>query len=297
MKPESKSGMPLSAIGFGYAALLVFCWAAYNVAAKAGMDGEFRAQDISALRFGVAGVLLMPLAMTRYSHFWQSIGIWRILVLAGLSGPIFGFVVVGGFAYAPLSHGMLFAPSAAMAVGTTLGIIYAGQTVSTHRVVGMLTMMVGLFLLVGFEFAATGPKLLFGEAMFLAGGSMWGTFSFLLGRWKLDALATTCVVGSMSGALSIPLYLLTWGGRFPAAAPADIAFQALMQGIVGGGIAVFAMVKSTEHLGAAQVALLPVFSPAAAMVISAVFIGTVPSAGETAGAVIVTIGLAIALRR
>ena len=152
MKSNSKSNTPLSAIGLGYAALLVFCWAAYNVAAKDGMDGAFRAQDISTLRFGVAGALLMPLAVTRYSRFWNGIGVWRILVLAGLSGPIFGILVVGGFAYAPLSHGMLFAPSAAMAVGTALSIVFDGHRVSGQRIVGMLTMLAGLFLLVGFEF-------------------------------------------------------------------------------------------------------------------------------------------------
>ena len=296
MKSDKNSRPPMSAIGMGYAALLVFCWAAYNVAAKAGMDGAFRAQDLSTLRFGVAGLLLMPLAVTRFRRFWNSIGIWRILVLAGLSGPVFGIVVVGGFAYAPLSHGMLFAPSAAMTVGTALSVLFDGHSVSRQRIAGMLTMLAGLFLLVGFEFDSTGPKLLLGEAMFLAGGSMWGTFSFLLGRWKLDALATTCVVGTMSGALAIPIYLMTWGGSLPPVTPSEIALQAFMQGILGGGVAVYAMVKSTEHLGAAQVALLPIFTPAVGMVISAIFIGTVPSLGEIAGALIVTLGLAIALK-
>lgn len=282
--------------GIGYATALVMCWATYNVAAKAAIDGAFRSQDISTLRFTIAGLVFIPLAATRYMSYWRQLGLWRVLALAFLSGPIFGLMGVGGFTFAPLSHGMLFAPSAAMIVGTLLSRFYGGAQLTLQRVIGMALMIIGLAILVGFELGDAGPQLLLGEAMFLIAGTMWGGFTFLLGRWNLDGTATTVVIGATSAVFAVPIYFATWGGSLPDVTLHQVAFQAFMQGVLGGVVAVFAMVKATEKLGAAQTALLPTLTPAAAMTVSAIFVGITPGTGEIAGAAIVMLGLGVAIK-
>lgn len=286
----------LSMVGIGYAAALVLSWSAYNVAAKAGIDGPFRSQDISGLRYGVAALLFLPLALTKYLSFWRSIGLWRIFALAILGGPLFGTIAVGGFTYAPLSHGMLFAPATVMTVGNLLSVVFGGDTLTARRLLGMAVMVVGLAILVGFELGTAGKSLLIGEALFVLSGAMWGSFTFLLGRWKIEAVPATCIVGATAGLLAVPLYFMTWGGSFPDAPASAIALQALMQGVIGGGLAVFILVKSTEHLGTARTALLPVLTPAVAIALSAIFVGTVPTTAEVIGSIIVMGGLTIAMR-
>ncbi len=73
--------------------------------ARAGILAGFSPGDLILLRFGVSGLLLLPLVWR--AGLWSLAGIgWsRGMVLLALGGPGFALMQSGGYAFAPLAHG------------------------------------------------------------------------------------------------------------------------------------------------------------------------------------------------
>src|SRR5687768_11539007 len=66
MSVEVRSGveasrLPVRGIAWGVAAVLA--WALYNVGAKLGVAQGFQSQDLTLMRYGVAGLLMLPLIL------------------------------------------------------------------------------------------------------------------------------------------------------------------------------------------------------------------------------------------
>ena len=91
--------------------------ALYTVFARWGISRGLSSPDLTVLRFGVAGLLTLPiltLAMLRDSK--QFTARWRVwLLIAFLAGTPFGLLMFGALQFAPASHAAVF-PFTAMSV-------------------------------------------------------------------------------------------------------------------------------------------------------------------------------------
>jgi threonine/homoserine efflux transporter RhtA len=56
---EQPSALPLQGVARGIVAAVT--WAVYNVGAKVGAAQGFRPADLTVIRFGVAGLIMLPL--------------------------------------------------------------------------------------------------------------------------------------------------------------------------------------------------------------------------------------------
>ncbi|MEL6210843.1 MAG: EamA family transporter [Pseudomonadota bacterium] len=146
------SPLPPAACGAALGVLTVLGWASYNVAAVHGIEAGLNAIDLTLLRFGTAGLILAPaLLVLRWRDpcrgRWPGTG--RALVLALLGGPLFGALAVGGYAFAPLSHGMVLAPAAVFVAGLALTVALNGERVASRRIAGGFVVVAGLTVLSG----------------------------------------------------------------------------------------------------------------------------------------------------
>lgn len=80
-------GKLLAGIGFGLVAAAA--WSGYSVASRAGVTAGFSAFDLTALRFIVAGLVLLPLLLRRGLRDLTGAICWRGIVLALGAGPLF----------------------------------------------------------------------------------------------------------------------------------------------------------------------------------------------------------------
>ena len=269
-------------------AVTILCWAAYNVAAKAGIDADLSPAALTLLRYVTPGLVALPLwwFLRRRDH-QNTLPLARLVVLALFGGPLFGVVAVSGYQYAPLSHGLLFAPVAVFVSGSLCGAILMKEELTATRYLGATIMFVGLAILVGLEPHGITRHWPLGIAFFILAGVMWGVYTVLLRYWRVPLLAGTAAIASLSAISSL---FFVGPYAFASLAQADVQaliFQTLMQGIVGGMLSVAALVAALRHLTAQTAAMLPTFTPAVAMLMAWLFLGTRPATLEVLGAVIV----------
>ena len=284
--------LALRGVAWGMVAALA--WATYNVGAKIGAAQGFQPADLTMIRFGVAGLVMLPLLARAGWRDLGGLGWGRGSALALLVGPLFGFVVNTGFVLAPLSHGVVLGPAATMLTATALGCAFAGERLSRAQLAGMAILAAGL-LTIGYDGlgAHAGDLVWLGDLGFVAAGLLWGTFTFLLRRWQVHAVQATAAVSVLSMAVVVPVYFaLTELPDLPAHA---VAVQAIYQGGLGGCLGVLAYSLAVGHLGASRAALFPSFVPALATLLAMPMLGEVPDALQTAGILLASLGLLTAL--
>lgn len=283
--------------GWALGGLTVFCWSAFNVAAKHGMENGFRAMDLAALRFIVPGIFLIPAFLMLRGRLHNPLSAGKILTLVILGGPAFGFIVVSGYRWAPLSHGLVFGPAAVFAMGSLLGYVLNGERPGRRHLIGGLVMITGLTVLSGFDLATLGLETIKGDLCFLTAGSLWGICTALMQRWKVDPITGVVTLGSVSALVAVPLYLLASKGELPDIPVNALLLQVIMQGLVGGFLSSFFMILAVKRLGTSKTALLPALTPVTGVLLNLMMLSVMPSWAEAAGIALVTAGLMFAVYR
>ena len=128
-------------------------------------------------------------------------------------------------------------------------------------------------------------------------GLLWAGFTVASRRMRADALTATAVVSVLGGAASHGLWL---GFGDPAAMLAQgwrvLAVQAVVQGGVGGVLAVYAFARAVALLGAARAAMAPAVVPALAVVFGIPVAGEWPEPAQWLWLGVVMAGLPLAMR-
>ena len=287
---------PITGTLFG--TITVLSWAGFNVAAKAGIDAGMSPAALSFLRYLTPGVFAIPLLIWLLSRAPAvRMPIHRLAVLATLGGPLFGLIAVAGYQFAPLSYGLLFAPVTVFISGTLPGMLLWKEQVTAPRVLGALIMFGGLARLVGIETTGVGGNWLLGVGLFVTAGTMWGAYTVLLRHWRIPVLEGTSAIASLGAILAaIALAPFAWPSLSETELPMLLT-QVAMQGFVGGILSVVALVAALQRLSTQTAALLPTFTPAVAMMIAWVALGTKPETMELVGTLVIFLGFALAVQK
>jgi drug/metabolite transporter (DMT)-like permease len=282
-------GVGLAAAGIG---------ALYTVYARWGIAHGLQAQDLTALRFGVAGMLTLPvlwIALRRdAAGFRRQARVW--LAVAALAGTPFGLLMFGALQFAPASHAAVFPFSAMSVVGLVMSAWLLKDRLTARKVAGIGVVMGGLLLLSGVDAASFTGRAALGDAMFVAAGTLWAGFGILLRRHRLDPLVATAVVSASALLTYIPTYLIATGGAGLAVVPAHVLWtEVLVQGVIAGAGTLLTYATMVKLLGPARAAVFPALAPGLAALLAWPVLGHVPTAAETTGLVIVMAGLALAV--
>lgn len=272
--------------------------ALYTVYARWGIAQGLHASDLTALRFGVAGLLMLPLLVhalrTRRDVL---LGRWRLwLAVAALAGTPFGLLMFGALQFAPASHAAVF-PFAAMSLaGLMLSALVLGDKLTSRKAAGIGVVLCGLALLSGVEAASFSGRALMGDAMFVAAGTLWAGFGILLRRNRLDPLLATAVISVSALLTYVPVYLAVEGTvRLAAASTTVLWTEVMVQGAIAGAGTLFTYATMVRLLGPARAAIFPALAPGLATLMAWPVLGHVPTPAEAAGHVIVIAGLILAV--
>lgn len=272
--------------------------ALYTVFARWGIANGLQGLDLTALRFGVAGLLMLPvLAWLLRRHASQLRAQWKLwLAVALLAGTPFGLLMFGALQFAPASHAAVF-PFAAMSLaGMFLAWQVFGDAMPPRKLLGICIVLVGLVAVSGLDFATLRGQALLGDAMFLLAGLSWAGFGILLRKHRLDPLLATAVI-SVSALLSfVPAYLLLGGGARLLAVPASVLWtEVLVQGVIAGAGTLLTYARMVALLGPARAALFPALAPGLAALLAWPVLGHVPALAEALGLLMVIGGLVLAV--
>lgn len=272
--------------------------ALYTVFARWGMAHGLQSPDLTALRFGVAGVLTLPVLWSAWLRDTAKFtGRWRAwMAVALLAGTPFGLLMFGGLQFAPSSHAAVLPFTAMSVMGMVLGALVLGDVLSRRKLAGIGVVLFGLVCVSGMDTGSFTARAALGDVMFLVAGTLWAGFGIVLRKHKLDPLLATAVV-SLSALLTyVPVYFVSIGpARLMGVAPHVLWTEALVQGVVAGVGTLLAYAKAVSLLGPGRASIFPALAPGLAALIGWPILGHAPAGAESAGLVLVMVGLVVAV--
>jgi drug/metabolite transporter (DMT)-like permease len=297
MKADHMSNS-LFGIGFGLAA--VAGWAAYSIAGAAALLQGFTPGELGALRYIVPGIMLAPLLMTGLAGRLRSMGVLRILILGLLAGPLYGYAIMAGLTLAPLSHAVVLGPLGVMLSTLMIAIFTSGEMPTRTKLVGGLMVVAGVALVAGPTFKDPTFKdkdialMIVGDVVFFLTGVAMGLFGFLSQRWQLAPLDTLAAVALFSTLVLLPFLPAIFNQPLARHGVAPFAIQVIMQGAIGGFLALLAYVYAIKFLGPLRASYFPALVPVTAIVASSMLGVETLTSLKAFGAAVATCGLAVA---
>jgi drug/metabolite transporter (DMT)-like permease len=285
----------LAGAAFGLAAVSI--WAAWSVLTRLAVTTGLDAADVAALRFGVAGTLLAPVVLPRGLAL-ERLGWFRLaVIIAGLGAP-YVLAAAAGLRFAPAADQGALNPGCMPLFAAPIAAAILGERLSTAAKSGLPLISAGALTLVvchGWS-GGWGASRLAGDALFLAAAFLSAAFTVAMRQARLDPLCAAALVSSGSLVLYLPVYLAWHGARLAALPPAELAVQALFQGIVVTIVGVVLYGRAIAVLGALRAAAFGALVPVLSALFAIPLLGEWPSRPDWVGIAMISAGVFLANR-
>ncbi|MEQ1890334.1 MAG: DMT family transporter [Alphaproteobacteria bacterium] len=249
------------------------------VVSRYGMKSAISANDMIALRIGIAGLVMLPLLWVKGIGKISEIGWRRGLILSALAGAPYSLMILWGLRYAPAAHGGVLV-TATVPLIVAFGLwITMGVRVTGVRLLLLMAILIGITMVMGgFSIISdfSGPDVLFGDLLFVMAGAGMGVFSILLRRWRYDALLVSALVSVLSLAY-LPVYFFLLDPDFSRATIGQILFHGFNQGILNAVAALFLFSYGVGILGPQRAVLGIATVPVIAALMAIPMLGELPA--------------------
>jgi drug/metabolite transporter (DMT)-like permease len=272
---------------FGLAA--VFIWAGNIVVAGVGLRSNLTPWDISAIRFGVAGLVLVPYLMRRGLAV-DRLG-WIGLVALVLGGAPTVLLANAGLLFAPASHAGALFPGVMPLVVAVLAAPVLKEAFTLQKRAGFVLIATGVVGIVSVSGATIGTSQNIGHLLFLASAFAFACYTVAMRRAHLEGLhaAAISAVGSML--IYLPPYAIVAGTGLFDAPPSAIALQALVQGLLTAVFSYVVYGLAVSILGASSGAAFAASCPAMTALLAIPILGEWPSSIDWAAITIICVGV------
>ncbi len=277
---------------------VALCWSGSWTAGKLGV-GAVPPIELSAIRFALAGVLM--LAIARATGASLGLARWKLLIVAAFFG-IFAYnaLVFVGLTLGPASDGALIVPT----LNPVLTVLFAsvlGERLTRNKLAGVGVATLGAIVVV--VSAQSGAELssqrLLSDLMMLGGAACWSLYATIgaITTRTGSPLGVTAVACLAGAAMLFPFGFLEKGYQdvpmWPASAWLDIAYLVVFATIVGFVLFYWAVRRFGAGLASIMSYLVPIFA-----VTQAVFLlNEHPTALEIVGGAIILLGVRLATWR
>ena len=272
---------------FGLAAVLI--WAGNIVVAGFGLRSSLTPWDISAIRFGVAGLVLMPYLM-QSGLAVDRLG-WIGLAALVLGGAPTVLLANAGLLFAPASHAGALFPGVMPLVVAVLAAAILKEAFTLQKRVGFVLIATGVVGIVSVSGAAIGSAQNIGHLLFLASAFAFACYTVAMRRARLEGLhaAAISAVGSML--IYLPPYAVVAGTGIFDASPSAIALQALVQGLLTAVFSYVVYGLAVGILGASSGAAFAAACPAMTALMAIPILGEWPSSVDWAAILLISVGV------
>jgi len=277
--------------GAAYGLAAVSIWSGWIVVARLGLRTSLTPWDIAALRFGVAGLLMLPLVIARGIAF-DRLG-WRGLAAIVLGGAAPVFLANSGLLFAPAAHAGALFPGVMPLMVAVLARLVLGEPFTSAKIFGFALILSGVFTITIGSGGELGSQQNLGHALFLSAGLAWAFYTVALRRARLDGLhaAAISAVGSML--LYLPIYAALPSTAIGRAPWPDIMLQAVVQGILTAIISLMLYGRAVGILGASSGAAFAALCPALTALMAIPVLGEWPQNRDWAAIVLISAGVYI----
>jgi drug/metabolite transporter (DMT)-like permease len=276
---------------FGFAAVSI--WASWSVITRLAVTTGLDASDIAALRFGVAGLLLSPVLLQRGLARDRLGWLGLAVIIAGAGAP-YALVAAVGLRFAPAYDGGALNPGCMPLFVAVISALVLGEKHSTARKLGLSLILAGILIIFGWQAAVWSPSRTFGDALFLFAAFLTACFTVAMRQAELDPLHAVALVSTGSLVIYLPIYLACCGTRLAQMPLAEIAVQAIFQGVLVTIVSLLLYGRAVAILGASGGAAFGALVPALSGLFAIPFLGERPSETDWVGIVLVSAGVCLA---
>lgn len=272
-------------------ALCMLIYGSNFVVSRHALLNGLTPQDMLALRFATAGLLLAPVfGLVSGWRDCAGIGWGRGIVLTIMSGFPMSWLMMTGLSLAPAAHGASIGPGTVTLIGVAGGVILFGSRVTPRLVAGMVTVFGGLAVLAVAGSKSDMPHVLWGDLCFFGVGLIWGGYPLMIQLWRIDGLKATAVVSILS-TLFLPYYFIFHYNGFNDVPLWVIAAHAVNQGVLNVLVGLWIWGWAARTLGASVTGRFPPSMPVIGTLFGIPVLGEWPAALQWTGVALIVIGL------
>src|SRR5882757_5610080 len=195
--------------GAAYGLAAVGVWSGWIVVARLGLRTSLTPWDIAALRFSVAGLLLLPYVLSKGLALERLGWIGLVAIVLGGGAPV--LLANAGLLFAPAAHaGALFPGVMPLAVAILAAAILR-EPFTDAKKLGFVLILLGVLGVAWGTGAAVDSWQTIGHALFLGSAVAWACYTVAMRRARLDGLHAAGIAAVGALVLYMPIYLLVAG--------------------------------------------------------------------------------------
>jgi len=254
------------------AAFFTICiWTGFILVSRHGGKGILTGWDVTALRFGV-GALVALIFLPRVT-----LPPYKVILLFSTFGGIgYSVVVYSGFRMAPAAHAAVLLPGALPFATAMVAWLWLRHKPSPAQRVALILVFIGIALTAA-DTLSRGAHLsgmqMLGDLLFLCGSTSWAIFTLLLRRYPMSPLTAAVSTTLGSAVLYLPVWWLFLPSTLGQAPIAEIAMQAVYQGVLVVFVAMMLYTFAVRCLGGQTVSLLMAIVPGLSALAAVVVLG------------------------
>ena len=284
--------MDRRAIGIGSGIAAALSWGGFPVMTRLGLTrSSLDPYDVTFLRFAVSGLILLPVLLRQGLG---GLGFRPIaLMVLGIGAP-YMLVIAAGLTLAPVGLFAVLTPGNMIAFAALLSRVLIRESLSGMQKIGVSAILTGVAVTGSAELATLAGG---GVAvwLFLLGGLMWAGYTLTTRIFAVGPLHATAIVSVFSALIYCPFYFAINGLSLLDAPPAEVAVQAIYQGVFVSILALYFYSKGVSLLGPTIGATFAALVPVLAVIEAALLLGEHLNGAALAGLLIVTAGMLASL--
>lgn len=265
MSIEDSAKQSRFVVGYFAIAIVVTMWTTFVLLSRHGAVGVLTPWDLAALRFGVSGLIMLPILLRRGLG---ELSIFQALALTVTAGPGFALFAYAGFTFAPAAHGAILMPGVLPLMVAVLSAWMFGEQLSRNRLLSLALIITGVILTAASSIKLVDQTVLIGDLLFLLAVTSWAIFTVLARRWQLAPLQATAIVAPIALLLYAPFYVAWLPSTITVAPWQEIVVQGAFQGVGAVIIVLLAYTTAVKHLGPQITTMMTAIVPGLASILA-----------------------------
>ncbi len=276
-----------------YGLAAVGIWASWILAVRLGIRTSLTPWDIVAIRFGVAGLILLPYLLKKGLAVDRLGGLGMAAILVGGGAPLV-LASYGGLIFAPAAHAAsLFTALIPLYVAIVAAVVL-GEAFTVAKRIGLVLIVAGVLGIVWGAGGTIGSRQNIGHALFVAAGLLWACYTVALQKARLDGLHAAAIAAVGSLIAYVPVYGIVFGTSLFNAPWRDLALQAFVHGFLVAVISFVCIGRAVSLLGASSGSAFAALAPAITAILAIPILGEWPATGDWIAMLLISGGVYIA---
>jgi drug/metabolite transporter (DMT)-like permease len=271
----------------------VSIWAGWIVAVRLGIRTTLAPWDIVAIRFGVAGLILLP-CLTRNGIAVDRLGWTGLAAIVLGGGAPMVLVSYGGLLFAPAAHAASLYTALIPLYVAMVAAVVPGEAFTVVKWIGLVLIVTGVLGIVWGAGGTIGTRQNIGHVMFIGAGLLWACYVVAMRKARLEGLHAAAIAAVVSLIVYVPVYVGGFGARLFNAPWRDLVLQAFVHGFLVAVISFVCIGRAVSILGASNGSAFAAMAPAITAILAIPVLGEWPAKSDWIAMLLISGGVYIA---